>query len=58
MKLQKAVQFARAMRHMELKLADKMTARDKQLLTQTKLTIAPELRRHGVGIPDDLSFAQ
>ena len=56
-KTMKAVQIARAVRHMEMVFAGSFTPAQRLSLSQITGLIAPELRSHGVAIPDDLGFA-
>ena len=54
-KSQKAVQFARACVHIELVFGATLNTSEKQVITDVKKMIAPELRRIGV-VVTDLSF--
>ena len=53
----KAVQIARAVRHMEMVFAGTLTPAQRLSLSRSTELITPELRSRGVAIPDDLGFA-
>lgn len=54
---QKAVQFTRAVRHLEMAFGKELTSHDRRIMESAKHAVAPELRKVGVVIPDTLAFA-